>query len=208
MQKPSPSTRTHVGMSKFSSAEDEDFKTISKHLSIMAKAAPLKIAKNWEHHRRLDSVQLKPGCTFCPTNCQCILCGNTFGAEERILLTAKLPYVEGAQTFIGRQDVLNSNSVNIILSFLLDRKLLCISMITTLSCALFLEPLYQIWSIVAVQSLKLSFPYFLTSVSSYDCLISISWRYGRTSLALGTTDRKSTRLNSSHSRRSRMPSSA
>ena len=48
--------KDHVGMSKFSSAEDEDFKTISKHLSIMAKAAPLKIAKNWEHHRRLDSV--------------------------------------------------------------------------------------------------------------------------------------------------------
>jgi len=49
-------SKNHVGMSKFSSAEDEDFKTISRHLSIMAKAAPLKIAKNWEHHRRLDGV--------------------------------------------------------------------------------------------------------------------------------------------------------
>ena len=48
--------KNHVGMSKFSSAEDEDFKTISKHLSIMAKAAPHKIAKIWEHHRHLDGV--------------------------------------------------------------------------------------------------------------------------------------------------------
>ena len=48
--------KNHVDMSKFSSAEDEDFKTISKHLSIMAKAAPHKIAKKWEQHRRLDGV--------------------------------------------------------------------------------------------------------------------------------------------------------
>ena len=46
--------KNHVGMSKFPSAEDEDFKTISKHLSIMAKAAPRKIAKNWKRHKRHD----------------------------------------------------------------------------------------------------------------------------------------------------------
>ena len=44
--------KNHVNMSKFSSAEDGDFNTISNHLSIMAKAAPRKIAENWERHRR------------------------------------------------------------------------------------------------------------------------------------------------------------
>ena len=49
--------KNHVNMSKFPSTKDEDFKTISKHLSIMAKAAPHKIIKNWEHdHRHLDGV--------------------------------------------------------------------------------------------------------------------------------------------------------
>ena len=48
--------KNHVDMSKFPSTEDEDFKTISKHLFIMAKAAPHKISKNWEYYRRLDGM--------------------------------------------------------------------------------------------------------------------------------------------------------
>ena len=48
--------KNHVDMSKFPSAKDEDFRTISKHLSIMLKAAPHKIAQNWENHRRLYGV--------------------------------------------------------------------------------------------------------------------------------------------------------
>jgi len=48
--------KDHIGMAKFTSSEDEDFKTICGHLGSMVSNAPQKIAENWELHKRQEGA--------------------------------------------------------------------------------------------------------------------------------------------------------
>jgi hypothetical protein len=48
---PIPINKDHVNIAKFASANDEDFKTISSHLSLMVGAAPNRIVSNWRRYR-------------------------------------------------------------------------------------------------------------------------------------------------------------
>lgn len=51
-----PIHRNHVEMVKFASADDEDFKEVSRILSSMTRAAPDKIAKKWDIYRKQEGV--------------------------------------------------------------------------------------------------------------------------------------------------------
>ena len=48
--------KDHIGMAKFTSSEDEDFKTICGHLGSMVSNAPQKIAENCELHKRQEGA--------------------------------------------------------------------------------------------------------------------------------------------------------
>jgi hypothetical protein len=50
--------KDHFGMAKFASPNDEDYRTLSGHLSDMVSKAPQKVAAKWAIYKRQEGVWL------------------------------------------------------------------------------------------------------------------------------------------------------
>jgi hypothetical protein len=48
--------KDHVGMTKFPSAEDEDFQTVCGHLYYMVSLAPQRVAEKWRLNKKHEGV--------------------------------------------------------------------------------------------------------------------------------------------------------
>jgi hypothetical protein len=48
--------KNHVGMVKFSSEEDEDYRTLRDHLNDMVRKAPEKVAEKWRQYKKREGL--------------------------------------------------------------------------------------------------------------------------------------------------------